>query len=78
MVFEGKMELGQVVAEVGSGEAAEVVLRGHHFAVGTGAAEGDEVAAAGRGEEFVLAEHVAALADRADYVVTLQFALVLG
>lgn len=39
----------QFIAEVCGGEAAEVVLRGHHFAVGTDAAEGDEVAAAGRG-----------------------------
>ena len=42
----------------GGGEGAEVVVGGHCFAVGSGAAEGYEGAAGEGGEVFVLAEYV--------------------
>ena len=56
-------------------QRAAIIAGGHGLAISSGRTESNEVAAQGRGQEFVTAEHVAALADRSHDVVGLERSL---
>ena len=56
--------MSSLLTEHGSGEGAAVVGGCHDFTVGTGGAESDEVSTVGEGKLFVLAEDIAAFANR--------------
>ena len=61
--------MSSLLTEHGSGEGAAVVGGCHDFTVGSGGAESDEVSAVGEGKLFVLAEDIAAFADRANDII---------
>ena len=61
--------VSSLLTEHGSGEGAAVVGGCHDFTVGSGGAESDEVSTVGEGKVFVLAEDIAAFADRANDII---------